>query len=71
MADAFDAKYRTFKLFPRSRRSCFLLDEDRTVRYRWVGTHPLDPTRDTPDVYEIDEAIREAFGELDAETFGE
>ena len=70
VADAFDVSYRTFKLFPRARRSCFLLDEDRTVRYRWIGTHPLDPTRDTPDVYEVHEAIREEFGEPEFETFG-
>ena len=70
VAEAFDVKYRTFRLFPRSRRSCFLVDTDRTVRYRWVGTHPLDPTRDTPDVYEIHEAIREEYGEPEAETFG-
>ena len=69
-AEAFDVKYRTFRLFPRSRRSCFLVDTDRTVRYRWVGTHPLDPTRDTPDVYEIHEAIREEYGEPEIETFG-
>ncbi len=70
VAGAFDVKYRTFRLLPRSRRSCFLVDTDRTVRYRWVGTHPLDPTRDTPDVYEIHEAIREEYGEPEAETFG-
>lgn len=70
VADGFGVTYRTFKLFPRSRRSCFLVDEDRTIRYRWIGTHPLDPTRDTPDVYEIHEAIREVFGEPEIETFG-
>jgi len=70
VADAFDVKYRTFKLVSRSRRSCFLIDEDRTVRYKWVGVHRLDPTRDTPDVYEIHEAIRKEFGEPETETFG-
>jgi peroxiredoxin len=70
VSDAFDVKYRTFKLFPRPRRSCFLVDEDRTIRYAWIGTHRLDPTRDTPDVYEIHEAIREEFGEPEVETFG-
>jgi peroxiredoxin len=70
VAEAYDVKYRTFKLVPRSRRSCFLIDEDRTVRYRWIGDHPIDPTRDTPDVYEIHEAIREEFGEPEVETFG-
>ncbi|PSQ11151.1 peroxiredoxin [Halobacteriales archaeon QS_5_70_15] len=70
VADAFDVNYRTFKLFPRSRRSCFLVDGDRTIRYAWVGTHHFDPTRDTPDVYEIHQAIREEFGEPEVETFG-
>ncbi|MEF8862497.1 MAG: redoxin domain-containing protein [Haloarculaceae archaeon] len=70
VADALDVNYRTFKLVSRSRRSCFLFDEDRTIRYEWVGTKRLDPTRDTPDVYGIHEAIREEFGEPDAKTFG-
>ncbi|WP_267640192.1 peroxiredoxin [Haloarchaeobius amylolyticus] len=59
LAEAFDVKYRTFKLFPRSKRSCFLIDRDRTVRYKWVGEHPLDPTMDTPPVEEVYRAVRQ------------
>lgn len=62
IAEAYGVKYRTFKLFPRSRRSCFLLDRDRVVRYTWLAEHPLDPTRDTPDVREIHEAVTREFG---------
>ena len=57
LTEAFDVKYRTFKLFPRSRRSCFLIDADYTIRYKWVGNHPLDPTMATPPVDEVYEAV--------------
>jgi len=63
MASAFEVDYRVFKVAPRSRRSCFLIDSDGVVRYRWISDHPLDPTRDTPSVDEIRRAIVE---ELDA-----
>ncbi|MGM0590790.1 MAG: redoxin domain-containing protein [Halobacteriota archaeon] len=62
VARAFDVDYRTFGLVRRSRRSCFLLDKDRTVRYRWVGDHWLDPTLDVPPVSEIYEAVNEELG---------
>lgn len=70
LAEAFGVDYRVFKLVPRARRSCFLLDTDAVVRYKWVGAHPLDPTRDQPPVSEIHEAIVEEFGGDDPETFG-
>jgi peroxiredoxin len=70
VADAFDVKYRTFNIFPRSRRSCFLVDTDGVVRYRWVGEHWLDPTRDVPPVGEIHDAIRAELGEPETESFG-
>lgn len=65
LARAFGVDYRTFGLFRRARRSCFLLDGAGVVRYRWVGDHWLDPTRDTPPVGEIYDAVRES---LDLET---
>lgn len=70
LASAFDVDYRVFKLVRRSRRSCFLLDEDGVVRYVWMSEHPLDPTRDKPPVSEIHEAVAEEFGEDEGETFG-
>ena len=69
ISDAFGVTYRVFKVAARSRRSCFLVDSDGVVRYKWVGEHPLDPTRDTPPVAEVHEAIVEEFGD-DPETFG-
>jgi len=69
VSDAFGVTYRTFKLFPRSKRSVFLVDTDGVVRYRWVGEHPLDPTRDQPPLSEIREAVEEHAGG-GAETFG-
>jgi peroxiredoxin Q/BCP len=63
LARAFDVDYRAFHLFRRARRSCFLLDSDLTVRYRWVGDHWLDPTRDVPPVAEVHEAVEAELGE--------
>jgi peroxiredoxin len=62
VAELYDVTYRTLKMFPRARRSCFLIDRERTIRYRWLAEHWLDPTRDTPPVGEINEAIVEQFG---------
>jgi peroxiredoxin len=69
IADAFGVTYRAFKLNSRARRSCFLVDGDRRVRYKWLADHWLDPTRDTPPVRDIHEAIVEELGD-DVETFG-
>ncbi|PSP82474.1 peroxiredoxin [Halobacteriales archaeon QS_1_68_17] len=69
VAEAFDVRYVALKLSARARRSCLLIDRDRTIRYRWLGEHWLDPTRDTPPVDEIYEAVRAEFG-TDAERFG-
>ena len=70
VTEAFGVKYRTLGVLPRSRRSVFLLDRDRTVRYTWVGEHPLDPARDQPPLDEIRDAVTETFGGADVETFG-
>ena len=69
VAESFGVDYRTFGLFRRSRRSCFLVDEDGTIRYRWLGEHWLDPTRDTPPVAELHEAVQSELAE-EPETFG-
>jgi hypothetical protein len=45
------------------------MDTDGVVRYRWVGEHPLDPTRDQPPLAEIREAVEGLVGE-EPETFG-
>ena len=70
VAEAFGVDYRAFGVSRRARRSCFLIDEDRTIRYRWLGEHWLDPTRDTPPVGEIHEAIRQELGHDDPNRFG-
>lgn len=53
MAEAFGVRYRTFGVTARARRSCFLIDTDGEIRYRWLGEHWLDPTRDLPPVDEM------------------
>ena len=70
IADAFDVVYRALGITKRSRRSCFLLDRDRTVRYRWLSRHWLDPTRDVPPVGEIYDAVRDRLDVDDPDTFG-
>ncbi|WP_101295527.1 redoxin domain-containing protein [Halegenticoccus soli] len=67
---AFGVEYRAFGLVRRSKRSCFLVDESRTVRYRWVGDHWLDPTRAAPPVGEIYDAVRAELGGDEGDRFG-
>jgi peroxiredoxin Q/BCP len=67
IADLLDVRYRTLGIFARSRRSCFLIDTEHTIRYRWIGEHWLDPTRDVPPVDEIYDALKEILA-YDAES---
>jgi peroxiredoxin len=69
LSDAFGVTYRAFRVFPRAKRSVFLVDGDGVVQYRWVGDHPLDPTRDQPPLDEIRSAVEELSGD-EPETFG-
>jgi peroxiredoxin Q/BCP len=70
ISEAFGVAYRALGVSRRSKRSCFLVDTDQTIRYRWVGDHWLDPTRDVPPVGEIHEEIRAIVEQEDSETFG-
>jgi peroxiredoxin len=67
---AYDVSYRAFGLFERPRRSCFLIDSDRRIRYTWIADHWLDPSRDTPPMDELRTAVREELGDDDPDTFG-
>jgi peroxiredoxin Q/BCP len=69
-ADAFGVKYRAFGVSTCARRSCFLVDEDREVRYRWVAENWLDPTRDVPSMAELSTGIREALDIEAPDRFG-
>jgi peroxiredoxin len=62
MARGFDVIYRAFKLVERSRRSCFLLDTDGVVRYKWLSEDRIDPTRDVPDLEDLHAAIESELG---------
>jgi peroxiredoxin len=57
ITEAYRVKYRLFKLLPRSRRSCFLIDRGGRIRYKWVADHPLDATHDTPSMEGIHTVI--------------
>ena len=67
--EGFSVDYRVLGLVRRSRRSCFLLDGEGVVRYRWLSEHWLDPTRDLP-MGEIHEAVRDRLDAAQADTFG-
>ena len=67
ITEAYRVKYRLFKLLPRSRRSCFLIDRGGRIRYKWVADHPLDATRDTPSMEGIHTVIDEMLGDPDAD----
>ncbi|WP_458206110.1 redoxin domain-containing protein [Haladaptatus sp. NG-SE-30] len=69
IASSFGVKYRAFKIMKRARRSCFLIGQDGEIRYVWIGSHPIDPSRDTPPLTEIHAAIEAEFGP-EPETFG-
>lgn len=70
VSEAFGVAYRALGVSRRSKRSCFLVDTDGTIRYRWVGEHWLDPTRDVPPVSEMHEEIRDIVEPEEPETFG-
>lgn len=70
VAEAFGVDYRAFGVSRRARRSCFLIDRDRTIRYRWLSEHWLDPTRDMPPVGEIHDVIRHEIGSEETDSFG-
>lgn len=57
ITDAFDVRYKAFGVATRPYRSCFFVDQDYTVQYKWLSEHPLDPTRDIPEMEELHEEI--------------
>ena len=61
LTEAFDVRYRVLGLVARSHRSVFLIDEDLTVQYRWVADHPVDPSRDTPKMQDVNDAVRDSL----------
>jgi peroxiredoxin Q/BCP len=65
IAEAFGVDYRVMGLLRRARRSCFLIDAEGNIRYKWVGEDAIDPTRDTPDLDELRDAIEAELGAPD------
>lgn len=57
IAETYGVRYRLFKLLPRARRSCFLIDDNQIIRYAWVGSHLIDVTRTAPPMDELHAAI--------------
>ena len=63
VAGAYGVRYRLFKLLPRARRSCFLIDQEGLIQYAWIGNHRIDATRTAPPMDEIHAAIEAALGQ--------
>jgi peroxiredoxin Q/BCP len=63
VADRYGVTYRALGLSARARRSCFLIDADGTVTYRWLGEHWLDPTRAQPPLDDVRDALADLLGE--------
>lgn len=63
VAGEYGVRYRLFKLLPRARRSCFLIDQEGLVQYAWIGNHRIDATRTAPPMDEIHAAIEAALGQ--------
>lgn len=61
IAESYGVKYRLFKLLARARRSCFLIDQEGVIRYKWIAEHLIDPTRDMPPLEEIKRAVEETM----------
>lgn len=40
------------------------------IRHKWLAEHPLDPTREVPDLDELRAAIERELGAVEVETFG-
>ena len=70
ISEAYGVTYRALKLFSRPRRPCFLIDQNREIRYRWTAEHAIDATRDKPPVSEVHEAITDELNEPETEMFG-
>lgn len=65
VAEAYGVRYRLFRLLPRARRSCFLIDQAGVLQYKWIAEHLIDPTRDAPPLEEIHAAIDETLTEAE------
>ncbi|MGB9986576.1 redoxin domain-containing protein [Salarchaeum japonicum] len=71
ITESYGVKYRALRVAARSKRSVFFIDQDGVIRYRWVGEHPLDPTRDSPPLEEIRAAVEDVLGPpAEEESFG-
>jgi peroxiredoxin Q/BCP len=68
ITDRYGVSYRVPRAEPTAVRSCFLVDANREIRYRWIGSHRSDPAG-APPLSEMYEAIRREVG-APTETFG-
>lgn len=70
VASDYGVTYRAWGVVPRARRSCFFVDRDRVVRYRWVADEPRPSSEESPQLDPLYETVRDVVGEPEYETFG-
>lgn len=70
IAADYGVRYRAWGVALRARQSCFFIDRDRVVRYRWVADEPDPSPEETPRLDPLYETVRDVVGEPEFETFG-
>lgn len=70
IAAAYGARYRVWGIAPRARQSCFLVDGDGIVRFRWMAGDVQSATSELPQLSPLYETIGDVVGEREPETFG-
>lgn len=70
VASEYGVKYRAWGVAPRARQSCFFIDHDGVVRYRWVAEESQPAPEETPELDPLYETVRDVVGEPEFETFG-
>jgi peroxiredoxin Q/BCP len=69
IAESYGVTYRALGVARRARRACFFVDEEGTVRYRWVGDRK-QTGRARPQIRDLYEVVTDVLGEPEPETFG-
>ncbi|MFC4550559.1 MULTISPECIES: redoxin domain-containing protein [Halorussus] len=70
IARSYGVTYRALGVALRARRACFFVDADGVVRYRWVADRSSDQGRSRPQLRDLYEAVTDALGTREPETFG-
>ncbi|WP_135826432.1 redoxin domain-containing protein [Halorussus ruber] len=69
IAESYGVTYRALGVARRARRACFFVDEEGTVRYRWVRDR-TETGRARPQIRDLYEVVTDVLGKPEPETFG-